>query len=491
MAATRFIFRSQGDAVAFIEDGHVFALDGQAVGFVDARERVYDRAGQYKGFLLRDGRVALNSDEIVPPVKPPPLREQAKARPLAIPQRLSMPPLRAPMAEAIVVEPFEPERRVGFPATVIAIGITLVGAVVAAGSFLARSDGSLSASLPSGKMLAGLTMLAVAMALVASMAGRRSRTTQSKVIVLADIQTAPSILDELAGKGERLAHVVETIDLAQSIHPDLSRVAALLKAKRVDKVVVSDTRSVELRQLRALVGERDARRVQAASDFISDRTGRVPLSLLNAAAEGNWGRVAKPGSIQRVAKRCFDVITSTLLLIFQAPVLLLTAIAIKLDSPGPLLYRQERLGANGRTFRVLKFRSMRVNTEEDGVARWATKSDPRVTRVGAFIRATRIDEIPQLFCVLRGDMSMVGPRPERPSFAEELRRAIPGYDLRNLVQPGITGWSQVMYSYGASLEDARTKLEYDLYYVKNRSLYLDFLILFWTVQVVLFSEGSR
>jgi lipopolysaccharide/colanic/teichoic acid biosynthesis glycosyltransferase len=171
--------------------------------------------------------------------------------------------------------------------------------------------------------------------------------------------------------------------------------------------------------------------------------------------------------------------------------MLLTALAVKLDSPGPVFYRQQRVGLHGRPFTVLKFRSMTVNAEAAGRAVWAQRKDPRVTGVGGFIRLTRIDELPQLLNVLQGAMSFIGPRPERPHFVEQLVQVIPFYAERSTVKPGITGWAQVNYPYGASIEDAREKLSYDLYYVKNRSVFLDLLILLATVRVILFQEGAR
>ncbi len=164
---------------------------------------------------------------------------------------------------------------------------------------------------------------------------------------------------------------------------------------------------------------------------------------------------------------------------------------MRLDSPGPVLYRQERVGRGGRAFTLYKFRSMVVDAERQGAPVWATQRDPRVTRVGRFLRLTRIDELPQAICVLRGDMAFVGPRPERPKFVADLAGLIPRYDDRHAVKPGITGWAQVNYPYGASVEDARQKLAYDLYYVRRRSLFLDLLIVVATVRVVLFREGSR
>jgi sugar transferase (PEP-CTERM system associated) len=190
-------------------------------------------------------------------------------------------------------------------------------------------------------------------------------------------------------------------------------------------------------------------------------------------------------------KRILDIAVSVAFLIFTLPFTLLTIILVKLESPGPALYRQERVGLHGKPFPVLKFRSMRQDAERAGAPQWATVKDPRVTRVGAFIRKTRIDELPQLINVLRGEMSFVGPRPERPFFVDQLSLSIPFYRERHCVKPGITGWAQINYPYGASLEDARQKLSYDLYYVKNRSLFLDFIIILSTVRVILLQQGSR
>ena len=190
-------------------------------------------------------------------------------------------------------------------------------------------------------------------------------------------------------------------------------------------------------------------------------------------------------------KRLFDVVLSVVFLLFTLPLTLVTALAVKLDSPGPALYRQERVGRHGRRFHVLKFRSMGQDAEKDGVPRWAGTADDRVTAVGRFIRKTRIDEIPQVLNVLMGDMSFVGPRPERPYFVDQLCERIPYFYQRHQVKPGITGWAQINHDYGASEEDAKAKLAYDLYYVKNNSLFLDFVVVLQTVRVVLWTEGAR
>ncbi len=224
--------------------------------------------------------------------------------------------------------------------------------------------------------------------------------------------------------------------------------------------------------------------------FWEQHLGRANLDRLDYA----WflhGEGFRSGRLSLAIKRLVDIAVSLLLLGLTFPLILATSIAIKLDSPGALLYRQQRVGLLGRPFTLLKFRSMEANAEAAGQPRWAAKGDPRVTRVGAFIRQTRIDELPQLLNVLRGEMSLIGPRPERPHFVEQLATVIPFYNERSYVKPGVTGWAQVNYPYGASVEDAREKLSYDLYYVKNRSTLLDISILIATVRVILFREGAR
>jgi sugar transferase (PEP-CTERM system associated) len=193
--------------------------------------------------------------------------------------------------------------------------------------------------------------------------------------------------------------------------------------------------------------------------------------------------------LRDVVKRLFDLFVATLILLVAWPFMLLTAIAVKLESKGPMVYKQVRVGLNGKEFPIYKFRSMRQDAEKDGKAVWATKNDSRVTRVGAVIRNTRLDELPQLYNVFKGDMSFVGPRPERPEFVEELKKQIPYYDARHRVKPGLMGWAQLKYPYGASVDDARNKLKYDLYYVKNHSFFIDILIVIQTVEVVLLGKG--
>jgi sugar transferase (PEP-CTERM system associated) len=195
--------------------------------------------------------------------------------------------------------------------------------------------------------------------------------------------------------------------------------------------------------------------------------------------------------ISRATKRLVGLLLSALMLIFLSPVLVLVAAAIKLDSRGPVLFSQKRVGEYGKLYTIYKFRSMRTDAEKESGPVWACEDDPRVTRVGKIIRKLRIDELPQLWNVFKGDMSFVGPRPERPAFVEKLKRTIPYYNERFSVKPGVTGWAQIKYAYGASEEDALNKLKYDLYYIKNMSLVMDLIVIFHTVKIVLLSRGSR
>ncbi len=227
------------------------------------------------------------------------------------------------------------------------------------------------------------------------------------------------------------------------------------------------------------------------SSFFERETGRVDLDSLNPSwlifSDGFQGG----RRLSSIGKRLFDIVVSATLLMLAAPVIAITAALIKLESPGPAFFRQKRVGLYGQTFEIIKLRSMRQDAEVGGVAVWAQKDDPRVTRVGSIIRKLRIDELPQAWSVLRGRMSFVGPRPERPQFVADLEARLPYYAERHMVKPGITGWAQINYPYGASIDDARQKLEYDLYYAKNYTPFLDILILLLTMRVILWPEGAR
>lgn len=225
--------------------------------------------------------------------------------------------------------------------------------------------------------------------------------------------------------------------------------------------------------------------------FLERETGKVRLDVMHPS----WivlGEGFRNSKLQSAIERIFDVVASLVLLGAALPMMVLAAIAIRMEDGwrAPVFYRQQRVGRYNKAFEMLKFRSMRENAEEDGAV-WALPADPRITRVGAFIRRCRIDELPQLINVLRGDMSFVGPRPERPEFVEQLAKSLPYYRSRHAVKPGLTGWAQLCFAYGASSQDALEKLQYDLYYVKHRSLVLDLAIVLQTVEVVLWGKGAR
>ena len=231
--------------------------------------------------------------------------------------------------------------------------------------------------------------------------------------------------------------------------------------------------------------------VNDTSTFLERETGRVDLDSVNPSwlifSDGfSSGRM-----LSGVFKRLFDISASLVLLVLTLPLVIVTAIAVKMESAGPAFYRQPRVGLYGVNFDCLKIRSMRSDAEVAGTAVWAEKNDPRITRVGNIIRKLRIDELPQCWSVLKGEMSFVGPRPERPQFVEDLETKLPYFAERHMVKPGITGWAQINYPYGASIEDSRQKLEYDLYYAKNYSPFLDMLILLQTLRVVLWPHGAR
>jgi sugar transferase (PEP-CTERM system associated) len=304
-----------------------------------------------------------------------------------------------------------------------------------------------------------------------------------RVLILGSERRAHRLADLLRSRHVRLFEPVVVAPLP-SLSPDH------LRQQRIWGVIVADQPATEPNAAALLDSKLRGVRVLSATAFCEQHLGRIDLDTVDA----HWLLCAEgfaQGRLTNVLKRALDVAVSLLLLVLTLPVMLVTALLVKLDTPGPVFYRQQRLGLHNERFTLFKFRSMRVDAEAGGDPRWAQQQDPRVTRVGRFIRPMRIDELPQLINVLVGQMSMVGPRPERPHFVEQLALVIPLYRQRAYVKPGITGWAQVNYPYGASVEDAREKLAYDLYYAKNRSLFLDVLILFATVRVILFREGAR
>ena len=285
------------------------------------------------------------------------------------------------------------------------------------------------------------------------------------------------------------AEVVVPSQVILSDHMSLSDTAHSLK---VDEIIVAvrERRGGALPLRELLECKLSGVKVLDLASYFERALGQIRIDSLRVSwlifGEGfrqSWRRAS--------IKRLFDILVASFLLLLSLPVMLITAMLIVLEDGFPVFYRQERVGLDGRLFKVIKFRSMRNDAESDGQPRWATANDNRVTRVGRFIRKVRIDELPQLYSVLTGDMSLVGPRPERPFFVDQLTRDVPFYAVRHSVKPGVTGWAQVSYHYGSTVDDSIQKLQYDLYYVKNHSLFLDVVILFQTVGVVLTGRGAQ
>ncbi|MCF6177928.1 MAG: TIGR03013 family PEP-CTERM/XrtA system glycosyltransferase [Geopsychrobacter sp.] len=272
---------------------------------------------------------------------------------------------------------------------------------------------------------------------------------------------------------------------------DLEDLVKIARVGKVRKIVVALTERRGVLPVTELIKCR-FRGIEVVSSvsFHEELTGTLPLNDVNP----DWFIYSNGFDLNRFMrfyKRLLDLLCSGLGLLFSAPLMPIIVFMIKSDSPGPVLFSQIRTGENEKPFKLYKFRTMRPDAEKASGAVWAQENDPRITRIGRLLRKTRLDEIPQLYNVFRGDMAFVGPRPERPEFVEQLKKELPYYSKRHALKPGCTGWAQVKYPYGASVEDALEKLKYDLYYIKNYSLLLDFLIILETVKVVLFSRGSR
>ncbi len=286
----------------------------------------------------------------------------------------------------------------------------------------------------------------------------------------------------------------EKIEIDKSmLIPPSDTLLETAKAQDIDEIVVAqDERRASMDMQELLQCKLAGINIIDLPTLFERQAGKLKLDLLTPSwlifSEG-----FRLDPISQTIKRTFDLTMSIIICILSSPIMLLTAIAIWAESgfKGPILFRQPRVGEGGQLFNVLKFRSMRTDAEADGKARWAQKNDDRVTRVGRFIRKTRIDELPQCWNVIKGEMSFVGPRPERPEFVKMLTQNIPYYDIRHIVKPGLTGWAQLSYPYGANETDAAEKLKFDLYYVKHQSLRFDMIILLRTVEIVLFGKGAR
>lgn len=345
-------------------------------------------------------------------------------------------------------------------------------------------------------MFIAIGLLVVNRLLVGSVIG--AHAFRRRVLVLGAGQRAKRLRDlaDRPGSGFAVVSFLAMNEGAQVLEEAIPRAAIHDLGKFVENIGASEV-VLALEERRNSLPLKDLLRMKTMgvhvnefSSFIERETGRVDLDTLNPSwlifSDGfSSGRM-----LSSAAKRVFDVAASGLLLALTLPIIVVFAMLVKLDSKGPAFFRQTRVGLYGQEIQLVKLRSMRTDAEKDG-AKWAEKDDPRVTRLGKFIRKVRIDELPQVWTVLKGEMSFVGPRPEVPQFVADLDDKLPYYAERHMVKPGITGWAQINYPYGASVEDARAKLEYDLYYAKNYTPFLDLLILLQTVRVVLWPEGAR
>jgi sugar transferase (PEP-CTERM system associated) len=327
---------------------------------------------------------------------------------------------------------------------------------------------------------------------------RHTRGCRKRVLVLGDGPLGDRIVAALQGHAsyelvghlhkECVAETLGVIDDVSHAAESLGRLEHIAVRDGVDRIVVTMTERRGLPMNQLLACRFHGMVVEDAVEFYERLNQKIALEGLTPSYLVFHGGFRWPS---RTVKRGLDVLLAILALLVTIPLFVLLPLLIKLSSSGPVFYRQERVGWQGRRFTILKFRSMRMDAEEPGSAIWAEEQDPRVTAVGRFMRRYRIDELPQLMNVLRGDMSMVGPRPERPEFIGRLTRDVPYYAYRLAVKPGITGWAQVKFRYGATVQDAAEKLQYDLYYIKHMSVRLDGLIALKTIHTVLSQSGAR
>lgn len=342
------------------------------------------------------------------------------------------------------------------------------------------------AGLVTGNLAPWLVGATIAACLAAGLMAREHRRPAGAVVLIGRTALASVIGNSLESglltPGRKRRPV--TVHRAQN----WSEATDIAGANAIDEIIVAEPMGPNAIAVRDARGRRP--KVVNGGDKLEGVLGRIPLEL---AAQDRWfnrlGAVRPVSLNYQQTKRVLDLCFVAAVGVAVLPALPLIALAIKLDSRGPVLYSQQRVGLGGRTFRIYKFRSMRQDAERNGAV-WAQKADPRITRVGRFMRLTRIDEIPQIWNVLRGEMTVVGPRPERPEFTVELAKEIHGYDLRHTVKPGLTGWAQVCYRYTSSVRDTKAKVEYDLYYVKHLSTMMDIRILFRTIKVVLGMKGQ-
>lgn len=386
-----------------------------------------------------------------------------------------------------------------------AVGITLLRLLIAFVLGLVMAALAITV-LPDLSLGTNALLTTFAVALIGSASTRlvfvgwiTPRAFQKRVLVLGTGSRAASVEDLVKGKKNHIRIVGYLATRPATNHIETGRIlthqeslSEAVKRHRVDEIVIAvrDRRGGVLPVQELLECRLRGVLITDLASFFERERCQLHLESLNMS----WiifGEGFRQGLVRETVKRLFDVTASAALVLITLPIMLVTALCIYLEDGRPILYRQERVGQGGRVFTIFKFRSMRTDAERDGRPQWAGANDDRTTTVGKIIRKLRIDELPQILNVLRGDMSFVGPRPERPFFVDQLSSKIPYYGARHSIKPGITGWAQVRYPYGASLDDAVEKLQYDLYYVKNHTLFLDVMVLIETVQVVLWGKGAR
>ncbi|MHA6765984.1 TIGR03013 family XrtA/PEP-CTERM system glycosyltransferase [Sphingobium ummariense] len=346
-------------------------------------------------------------------------------------------------------------------------------------------------------MMLALTLLLAVRLLLGSMLGGEAFKRRLVVLGAGDRASRIRQIEQRKGSGFLVVNYIAMNDGPQVIEDAINRNAIYNLADFVVRMGASEV-VLALEERRNALPLQDLLRIKTTgvhvneiSTFLERETGRVDLDSVNPSWLIFSDGFSAGRRLSSMAKRLFDIVASLILLVLTSPIILIGAILVKLDSKGPAFYRQERVGLYGQEFWIVKLRTMRQDAEVAGQAVWAEKDDPRITRLGYWLRKLRIDELPQSWTVLKGEMSFVGPRPERRQFVEDLEQHLRYYAERHMVKPGITGWAQINYPYGASIEDSRNKLEYDLYYAKNYTPFLDLLILIQTVRVILWPDGAR
>ena len=327
----------------------------------------------------------------------------------------------------------------------------------------------------------------------------RWTTAGERVLVVGNGSMSISLVKEICARSDlpiRLLGVVTEPEFQDSI-PNITQLGPLddleniIKQQHPQRIVIALRERRKRLPVEMLLRARSAGiRIDEAATFYEKLTGRIPVESIYPSTLIYADGFVKQSVMRLIITRVASAVVALCGLVLSAPLMMVTALLIRMESPGPVFYRQERVGKDGKPFDILKFRSMRTDAEHNLTPRWASRKDPRVTRVGSIMRKLRIDELPQFVNILNGEMSFVGPRPERPYFVQLLEGKIPYYDLRHSVRPGVTGWAQVSYPYGATIEDAKNKLEYDLFYVKNVSIAFDLAILFETVKTVVLGKGQ-